>query len=116
MYKYSSLLKFAMQSFIKPPHQGSDPEFLRVFGVVLSVHLGLFLLASPGPQLPRKIPPITIEIAGAAPVVQRGLEQSVSAQVDQPGGEPTPAPKKQTTAQPASKPDSLAPSNVSLDA
>jgi protein TonB len=117
MYKYSSLLKFAMQSFIKPPHQGRDPEFWRVFGMVLAVHLGLFLLVPHSPQLQRKLPPITIEIEGAPPVVQRGLEQSVSAQVEQPGGEsPTPAPQKQAPTPLASKPRPPEPSDVSPDA
>lgn len=116
MFKRLSLLKFVMSPFVKSAYQDRAPEFLWVLGLVSAVHLGLFLLASPGLQLPRKLPPITIEIAGAAPVVQRGLEQSVSAQVDQPGGEPTSALTKQTTAQPASKPDPLASSNVSPDA
>lgn len=84
--------------------------------MVLAVHLGLVLLVPQSPQLPRKLPPITIEIAGAAPVVQRGLEQSVSAQVEQSGGEPTPAPKKQTTAPLASKPRPPVSSEVSPDA
>ncbi len=105
-----------MLPFFKSAYQDRAPEFLWVFGLVSAVHLGLFLLTSPGPQLPRKLPPITIDIAGAAPVAQRSLEQSVSAQVGQPGGGPTLAPKKQTTAQPASKPDPLAPSSVSPDA
>lgn len=68
------------------PHSGS--QYLRILGVVSAVHLALalLLLAAPHFQLSRRLPPITIDIGAAAPELQRGLEEAVTAQAGQAGG------------------------------
>jgi protein TonB len=68
-------------------------DFLRIFGVVLVVHLVLAwgMISAPTWHVPRRLESITVEVGPAAPAVQRGLEQAVQAQSGQ-GGEARPAP------------------------
>jgi protein TonB len=108
-----------MQLSIERPQPRHASQFLRVFGMVLAVHMGLgwLLLVSPNLQLPRKLAPITVEIGAADPAVQRGLEQAVAAQDGQGGAaNRTPAQKTQTKTQPLAKPLAPAPSSASPDA
>jgi len=103
-----------MHPYTELPGTRFKADFLRVFGVVLAVHLALAWLMTRAPawHLPRKLESITVDIGVAAPAVQRGLEQAVAAQSGQGGAAKTAPvmPRKNATpnpgqsAQPTTKP------------
>jgi len=108
-----------MQLSIERPQSYPVSQYLRILGMVLAVHLALawLLLASPNFQLPRKLNSITIEIGAAAPELQRGLEEAVTAQAGQGGAASrTPVQKPPTKSLAVAKPSIPALPNTSPDA
>ncbi len=92
-----------MHPYAELPDTRFKADFLRVFGVVLAVHLALAWLITSAPtwRMPRRLESIAVDIGAAAPAVQRGLAQAVQAQSGQGGSAkavPTP-PRKNTAAQ-----------------
>lgn len=92
-----------MHPYTELPDTRLKADFLRVFVVVLAVHLALAWLITSAPtwRMPRRLESIAVDIGAAAPAVQRGLAQAVQAQSGQGGAAkavPTP-PRKNTASQ-----------------
>jgi periplasmic protein TonB len=92
-----------MHPYTELPDTRLKADFLRVFVVVLAVHLALAWLIASAPtwRMPSRLESIAVDIGAAAPAVQRGLAQAVQAQSGQGGSAkavPTPPPPRKNTA------------------
>ncbi len=111
-----------MHPYTELPDTRLKADFLRVFGVVLAVHLALAWLIASAPtwRMPSRLESIAVEIGAAAPAVQRGLAQAVQAQSGQGGSAkavPTPLRKNTTslTQQSVQPPNKTVPALVRKD-